>query len=282
MSSISSTGRIDWVTTWSFILIHLAPFGLIWSGVTWQSVVCCVVLYLVRMFGITAGFHRYFSHRAFKTSRFFQFMLACLAQSSAQRGVLWLAANHRHHHKYSDTGEDIHSPVTRSFWFSHMGWVFSQSAHDVKEPLIRDFLKYPELRWLNRYYNVPAFFLALFTLILWGLPGLLMSFMMSTVLVWHGTFTINSLSHVYGSRRYDTGDESRNNFWLALITLGEGWHNNHHALPRSARHGLSWSEIDFCWMQIRLLERLGLAWDVQVPTESQITSKVELAAKRVA
>jgi len=156
-----------------------------------------------------------------------------------------------------------------------MGWVFSQSAHDVKEPLIRDFFKYPELRWLNRYYNVPAFFLALFTLILWGLPGLLMGFMMSTVLVWHGTFTINSLSHVYGSRRYDTGDESRNNFWLAMITLGEGWHNNHHEYQSSARNGFFWYEIDVTYYGLCLLNKMGLVWDLRPVPERYFTGVLE-------
>lgn len=252
------------LNTLPFIIMHLLLLGIFFTGVTWESVVVCVVLYFVRMFGVTAGYHRYFSHRTFKTSRLGQFLLAFLAETSAQKGVLWWAAHHRHHHRYSDLPEDVHSPVQRGFWYSHVGWLFDGTSKTRFER-IRDMAKYPELRFLNTFWLLPPTILGVSTYFLFGASGLFVGFFLSTVLLWHGTFTINSLSHVWGKRRYQTTDDSRNNWILALITLGEGWHNNHHHYMLSTRQGFFWWEIDITYYLLKFFSWLGLVWDLREP-----------------
>lgn len=249
-----------------FIAIHLAVFGALWSGVTLGAAIACAALYFVRMFAVTAGYHRYFSHRTFRTSRPFQFILAVLAQTSAQKGVLWWAAHHRRHHKHSDELQDPHSPVQRGFWYAHVGWIFDHTG-ETDERMVRDLLRYPELRWLNRYYLVPPTVLALLLLATLGWSGFFVGFMLSTVLLWHGTFVINSLAHVIGRRRFATKDESRNSLILALITLGEGWHNNHHRYPGSTRQGFRWWEIDVTYYVLRALQALRIVWDLREPPD---------------
>jgi stearoyl-CoA desaturase (delta-9 desaturase) len=224
-----------------------------------------VILYYVRMFGITAGYHRYFSHRTFKTSRPFQFVLAWLAASSSQRGVLWWAAHHRRHHRESDRPEDVHSPVQRGVWWAHVGWVLSPTSSNVDMDRVRDLAAYPELRWLDRWHIVPPLVLALTLALAGGLPMLVWGFFVSTTFLWHGTFTINSLAHVFGSRRYATSDNSRNNWLLAVITLGEGWHNNHHYYQSAANQGFFWWEFDPTLYALNVLSWLGVIWDVRKP-----------------
>jgi stearoyl-CoA desaturase (delta-9 desaturase) len=264
MKHASKLSEFEWAAATPFILVHLAVFGAIWSGVTWSAVICCVALYWLRMFGVTGAYHRYFAHRTYRTSRPLQFLLAVLAQSSAQRGVLWWAAHHRDHHKYSDTDKDVHSPVKRSVFYSHVGWIYDHNG-DTKYDRIRDFAKYPELMWLDRFWVVPPVALGLACFFSLGFPGLFIGFCLSTVLCWHGTFTINSLSHVFGSRRYKTTDDSRNNVWLALITMGEGWHNNHHHYMHSTRQGFFWWEIDATFYVLKALSFVGLVWDLKEP-----------------
>ena len=247
-----------------FVLIHIAAACSVFVGFTTEAVVCCAVLYVVRMFGITAGYHRYFAHRTYKTSRVMQFALGWLASSSAQKGVLWWAGHHRTHHKHSDTERDVHSPVRRGFWYSHVGWFFDYPP-ETDWDRVKDLSGQPELVWLNRWHLVPPTILALSCLALFGWSGLFVGFFLSTVLLWHGTFTINSLAHVAGRKRYATGDESRNNALLALITLGEGWHNNHHHYPSSTRQGFYWWELDVSWLVLRAMERVGLVWGLREP-----------------
>ncbi len=251
-----------WLKAAPFILSHLAIFGAIWSGVTWQAVVLCVVLLFVRVWGITAGYHRYFAHRTYKTSRAFQLFLAVLAQSSSQKGVLWWAAHHRVHHKLSDQPGDVHSPIQNSFYYAHVGWLFDDTE-ETRWDKIRDFAKYPELRWLNKYWVVPPTVLAVGSFLIAGWPGLFIGFFLSTVLLWHNTFLINSLTHVWGKKRFDTTDESRNNMVTALLTLGEGWHNNHHHYQSSCRNGFYWWEIDVTYYVLKMLSWVGLVWDIR-------------------
>jgi stearoyl-CoA desaturase (Delta-9 desaturase) len=248
-----------------FILVHIACLAAIWTGVSTTALVLCIALYVVRMFGVTAGYHRYFSHRSFKTSRAGQFVLAFLAQSSAQRGVLWWAAKHRHHHRHSDTEEDVHSPRLRGFWYSHLGWIFRPQHSETDLDAVPDLTKYPELVWLDRHGYFPATVLAVACLLVGGWSGLVVGFVWSTVLLYHGTFFINSLAHVHGSQRYVTGDDSRNNWWLAVITLGEGWHNNHHAYQRSTRQGFRWYELDPTFYALAVLSWMRLVWDLGAP-----------------
>ncbi len=247
-----------------FLLVHVAVLAAFWTGVTWQAVVCGLVLFWVRMFAITAGYHRYFAHRTFKTSRVFQFVLAFVAETSSQRGALWWAAHHRRHHKYSDQPEDVHSPLQRGFWYSHAGWIYDHNG-DTDWDRIKDFARYPELRFLNRFWVLPPLVLGGATFLLFGWSGLVIGFCASTVLLWHSTFTINSLSHVFGKQRFQTTDTSRNNWMLALLTFGEGWHNNHHHYCSSTRQGFYWWEIDISYLILKALSVLHIVYDLREP-----------------
>jgi len=264
-STSSAATRYRYTDTISFVLVHVACLGAIWTGVQAADVALGVGLYVVRMFGITAGYHRYFSHRTYKTGRVFQFLLALLAQTSAQRGALWWAAHHRAHHRHSDTELDVHSPVVRGFWYSHLGWIFAEQHHATDMTAVRDLARFPELRWLDRMPYVPAIALGVAVWLAFGWSGLVVGFFWSTVALWHATFAINSLAHVLGSRRYLTADQSRNNWWLALLTLGEGWHNNHHHYQSAARQGFRWYEIDLSYYALRALAAVGLVRDLRLP-----------------
>ncbi len=248
---------------WAF---HVAAIlGVIALGWSWSGAALAAALYVARMFFVCTGYHRYFSHRSFKTSRWFQFVLGFCAQTSMQRGVLWWAATHRHHHRFSDTPDDVHSPRRDGFWWAHMGWSTSGTSEDIDRNRVRDLASYPELRFLDRIRHAPAILLAAVLLLVGGVHALVWGFLVSTVVLWHGTFTINSLSHVIGSRRYATGDDSRNHWALALLTLGEGWHNNHHHYMSSARQGFRWWEIDLAYYGLRVLGFIGLIWEIRVP-----------------
>lgn len=270
---------IVYPSTITFILFHLACLGAFWSGVTWLSVGIAVFLYWLRIFAIGAGYHRYFSHRSYSTGRVFQFILAVLAQSTAQKSVLWWAAQHRHHHLHSDTPADFHSPRHRGFLYSHVGWVFARRQDTLDLVKVQDFAKYPELMWLHRHERVPAFVLAVLCFAVAGWPGLFVGFFVSTVCVFHGTFAINSLAHVSGRKRYVTGDDSRNNWLLAIFTMGEGWHNNHHACQSSVRQGFFWWEYDPTFYILKLLSFAGIVWDLKKPSESLLRNEQRLGSR---
>lgn len=259
-----------------YVLIHVGCLAVFWVGWSGFAVAVAIALYLLRMFAITAFYHRYFSHRAFKTSRFFQFVFAVLGNTSMQRGALWWAATHRHHHRHSDDEEDKHSPVQRGFLWSHIGWLTSAKNLPTNYGLIPDLARYPELVFLNRRdYLVPI----LFGASLWGIgsllavhaPGLGTSCpqlfvwggLISTVVLLHGTLFINSLAHVLGRQRFRTKDNSRNSLLLSLVTLGEGWHNNHHRYAHSARQGFYWWEVDVSYYVLRALSVIGVIWDLK-------------------
>jgi stearoyl-CoA desaturase (Delta-9 desaturase) len=255
---------------WGF---HVAAvIGVIALGWSWTGLALAVALYVGRMFFVCAGYHRYFSHRSFKTSRWFAFVLGFLAQTSMQRGVLWWAATHRHHHKFSDTPEDVHSPRRDGFWWAHLGWSTSATSDQVDRDRMHDFSGYPELRLLDRIRHLPGILLAVVLLAVGGMHALVWGFLVSTVLLWHGTFTINSLSHVIGRRRYATRDDSRNHWALALLTLGEGWHNNHHHYMSSARQGFHWWQVDLAYYGLRVLGAVGLIWDIREPPRHVVRS----------
>jgi stearoyl-CoA desaturase (Delta-9 desaturase) len=264
-----------------FVLVHAACIASIWSGVTWQAVAIGVALYWLRMFAIGAGYHRYFSHRAYATGRVFQFMLAFLAQTSAQKSVLWWAAKHRHHHLHSDTPDDVHSPRHKGFLYSHVGWIFARKHGATDLVKIDDFARYPELKWLHRFELVPAVCLAILCFLLGGWPGLMIGFFLSTVFVYHATFCINSLAHVSGRKRYVTGDDSRNNWLLAAFTMGEGWHNNHHAYQSSVRQGFRWWEIDATFYILKALSRIGVVWDLKTPPAEVLRNEQRLGSRIV-
>jgi len=241
-----------------FFALHLAALGVFFVPFRWSYVSLLAATYVIRMFGITAGYHRYFSHRSYKLNRFFQFMLAALAESSGQKGVLWWAAHHRVHHRRSDKDPDIHSPGLRGFWWAHVGWIISNDYDEYDPSLMKDYSKFPELRFLDRHYWIPVVLLAGVILSIFGLGGFLWGFVLSTVLLAHATFCINSMAHVWGSRRFSTDDDSRNNILLALITLGEGWHNNHHRFMYACRQGIVWWEVDFTYYVLRVLHWMGI------------------------
>jgi stearoyl-CoA desaturase (Delta-9 desaturase) len=271
-SSIRRSDAIDWQASLPFLAMHLACFSAIWTGVSWKAAALCFALYVIRMFGITAGYHRYFSHRSYRTGRVFQFVLACIGASALQKGPLWWAAHHRHHHQHSDQEDDIHSPLQSGFWWSHVGWMISNRYDETQYRLIQDFAKYPELRWLNRYSLLTGFMLAGGCFAVLGWQGLVWGFFISTVLLYHGTFAINSFCHIFGKVRYETSDTSRNSLILALITLGEGWHNNHHYYSTSTRMGFFWWEVDISYYVLRVLAALGIVWELKPPPERAYTS----------
>jgi stearoyl-CoA desaturase (Delta-9 desaturase) len=262
-----------------FIFMHATCLAVFWVGFSWPALLLCLGLYALRMFGLTAGFHRYFSHRSYKTSRFLQFILALLGTMAVQKGPLWWASHHRRHHKYTDQEGDIHSPVMEGFWWSHIGWVISTKYDPTDWNAIKDFSRFPELRWLNKWHIVPGVVLVVlcfFGGVYFGASGwqwLVWGFFVSTVFLYHGTFTVNSLAHMWGSRRYNTTDDSRNNFWIALWTGGEGWHNNHHHYMASVKQGFYWWEIDFSYYALRIMSWFKLVWDLRLPPEHLLATR---------
>ena len=230
------------------------------------------------MFAMTGFYHRYFSHRTFKTSRAFQFVLALWGTTAVQKGPLWWAAHHRHHHKFSDEHGDMHSPGLQGFMWSHVGWILADDWHETDYKNVGDLAKYPELRWLNNWYMVPPVAMAVGLFLIGGMPWLVWGFFVSTVLCWHVTFMINTLTHMFGKRRYETKDDSRNNFMLALLTLGEGWHNNHHYYQSSTRQGFFWWEIDITYYVLKMFEAVGLIWDVREPPKHVVAGQLRRAA----
>lgn len=273
--------KVDWERCIPFIILHCGLLLLLWVGWSPTAVIAAIFFYIVRMFAITGFYHRYFSHRTFKTSRAMQFIIAAWGNTAMQRGALWWAANHRHHHQHSDTEEDIHSPGQQGFLWSHIGWITCQKNFPTDYSRIKDLSKYPELVFLNRYDQLVPW---LYGVAMYGIGFLLetyipalevtagqffvWTFFVSTVFLLHGTLMINSMAHVWGRQRYDTEDDSKNSAILALITLGEGWHNNHHRYPHSTRQGFRWWEIDITYYGLKIMSWLGLIKNLKrVPKE---------------
>lgn len=274
--------RVDWKRSMGFVVIHGGCLLVLLAGVSWFAVAAAAALYLVRMFAITAFYHRYFSHRAYKTSRVAQFLFALVGNTAMQRGALWWASVHRHHHQHSDEIGDAHSPRQRGFWWSHIGWITSARNFPTDYSRVKDLARFPELVFLNRHDQlVPIIYGVMLWLIGWllerhapflgtsGFQLFVWGFFISTVFLLHGTFFINSLAHVFGRKRFKTDDDSRNSFLLAAITLGEGWHNNHHRYMHAARQGFFWWEIDVSYYLLKLLSWCGIVWELK-PVPSQI------------
>jgi len=255
-----------------FTLMHIACLGVLIVDFSLSALLLCIGLYALRMFALTAGYHRYFSHRSYKTSRPFQFILGLLGTLAVQKGPLWWAAHHRRHHKYSDQEGDVHSPVQEGFWWSHIGWIVSPRFDPTDWDAIKDFSRYPELRWLNKYHLIPPILMAVGLFFVGGWQWLVWGFFVSTVALYHGTFSVNSLSHVWGSRRFATTDQSRNNFLIALWTGGEGWHNNHHHYMASVRQGFYWWEVDFSYYVLRMMSWIRLVSDLRVPPKHLLSA----------
>ena len=283
---ITSGKEIDWMRVIPFIILHLSCFMIFFVGFSWTAFVVCMSLFAIRMFAITGFYHRYFSHKTFRTSRFVQCLFAMIGATAVQRGPLWWAAHHRGHHMHSDTTEDKHSPKEHGFIWSHMGWFLTKSNFVTNTKLIRELIRFPELRiidrfdllmplalsislWVIGYYleqYEPSLHTNGFQLFIWG-------FSVSTIMLYHATFLVNSVAHQWGKKRYETKDTSRNNFIIAILTFGEGWHNNHHHYPGSARQGFYWWEIDLTYYVLKFLAMIGIIWDVRTVSENIRESK---------
>ena len=283
---------VDWTRVVPFIALHVACLGVIFVGFSLTAVVVAIGSYVIRMFAITGFYHRYFSHRSFKTSRPLQFLFAILGATATQRGPIWWAAHHRHHHVNSDTELDCHSP-RRGFWRSHVGWFLTRSNFSTQSSRVPDLTRYPELRWLDRFDTVVpvVYAAALFFTGQWlsthhpelgtnGLQLVVWGYLISTVVLLHVTLFINSLAHKFGSARFKTNDDSRNNMLLAILTLGEGWHNNHHFYPVSARQGFYWWEIDVTYYILKLMSWSRLIWDMKTVPAHKLREGLAVAGVR--
>jgi stearoyl-CoA desaturase (delta-9 desaturase) len=285
-ASLSSAAERRSTFSIPLLFMHLCCAGVFFVEGGWPAWGIFAAMYLLHVFALTAGFHRYFSHKSFKTSRTFQFILAVLGTTAAQRDPLWWASHHRVHHQNADTDDDVHSPRHHGFWWAHMGWVMKRELMETDYSRVKDFAKYPELMWLNRHPYAPAFALAVLLLAIgalinvlrpdWGVSGwqfVFYGFFLSTVAVYHVTFCINSVAHIYGRRPYDVEDDSRNNWLLGLLAMGEGWHNNHHRYSVCARQGFRWWEIDLSYMALRLLQLFHIVWDIREPPRSVLAER---------
>lgn len=294
--------RVDIVRCLPFVFLHLGCLAVLWVGVSPFAAWTAVVLYFVRMFFVTGIYHRYFSHKTYSTSRFGQFLLAVCGGTTVQRGALWWAYHHRHHHQHSDEETDAHSPHVHGFLWSHIGWITSRRNFPTDYSKVKDLAKFPELVFLNRFdLIVPLLFAASIygvgELLAAYAPGLhtnglqllVWGFFVSTTALFHGTACINSMAHLMGRRRFKTSDDSRNSFLLSLITLGEGWHNNHHRYQSSTRNGFYWWELDITYYALKALSCTGLIWGLKAVPEAVLNEGEEadhrasiLAAQRAA
>ena len=283
---LSSTATYGSTFSIPLLFMHVCCAGIFFVPGGWPAFIVFACTYVLHVFALTAGYHRYFSHKSFKTSRAFQFILALLGTTAAQRDPLWWASHHRMHHQNADTEEDPHSPRYHGFWWAHMGWVMKRELKETNFDKVKEFAKYPELMWLNRHPYAPAFVFACLLLGLgallnhlrpnWGVSGwqfVFYGFFLSTVVVYHVTFCINSVAHLYGTKRYDIDDDSRNNWLLGILAMGEGWHNNHHRYAVCARQGFRWWEIDLSYMLLRVLQWMGLVWDIREPPKSVLAER---------
>lgn len=258
------------------VVVHLALAAIPFIEFSWWAIAAMPLVGAFVGFGVTVGFHRYFAHHSFRTTRWFQFLLGFAGCAALQKGLLWWTVHHRLHHRYSDRPEDPHSPIIDGFWYAHAGWLFSRDLlnHDLR--LVKDLTKYPELVWLDRLWMLPGLMVAGLCYALLGWPGLIYTYCLTVSYAFQITFSVNSVGHLFGSRRFETGEGSRNNWLIGILALGEGWHNNHHRAPYSARHGFVWYEIDFSYMLIRLLAAIGLVWNVKCPPPALLAGSGEV------
>jgi stearoyl-CoA desaturase (delta-9 desaturase) len=268
MTTATEDSKLDgirWASNIPFWAVHAgAVIGVIWLGFSWFWMGIALLTYGVRMFAITGGYHRYFSHRSYKTSRVFQFLLALLGVTATQKGPLWWASHHRRHHKYSDQPEDIHSPRQRGFIWSHFLWILVKRHDKAELSNVKDLSRYPELRFLDRWESKIVLAMVLTTWLVFGVHALVYAYCVSQVILWHCTFAINSLTHMWGRRKYETSDDSKNSFLFGFICFGEGWHNNHHHYQRSVNQGWHWWQVDISYYILRALSAVGVVWDLHM------------------
>jgi stearoyl-CoA desaturase (Delta-9 desaturase) len=269
---------IFWLVQASALLVFAVPFR-------WAFIAIWAASHFIRAIGLTLAFHRYFAHRAFKMNRVARFAWAFIGTAAMQKGPLWWAGHHVNHHRFADRDGDPHSPMVSGVYYAHIGWFLNDAKNDRLEPtnpVIRDFRKAPEIVWLDKYFFVPPLLLAIVLYAIGDIPLLVWGFCLPTTTLAHATFAINTVNHMFGSRRFETVDESRNNPITAVFAVGEGWHNNHHRYQRAARNGFYWWEFDPTWYVIRAMAALGLVWDVQ-PVPKRIYDEARVVkAKRAA
>ena len=262
----------NWITTSIMVLLHIGAIGALFMF-SWKAVIISAVLYWMTIgFGIGMGYHRLLTHRSYKVPRAVEYFFAVCGTLTLEGGPIFWVATHRVHHQHADRDLDPHTPRHGGFW-AHVGWIlFGEPKHNDTKRMSKyapDLAKDPFYVWLNNFHFVPIVVLSLILFAVGGLQLVLWGTCMRVVLGLHATWLVNSATHMWGTQRFATRDDSRNSWWVALVTFGEGWHNNHHAHPTSARHGLAWYEVDFTWMQIWLLKKLGVAKNVKVASVKQ-------------
>ena len=284
MRRLQFSTRSDWEVLAWMLFMHLGALAALFTF-NWKAFFVCLFLWwLTGGIGICLGYHRYFTHRSFDTPRWIQYLLAFFGTMAGEAGpIKWVAA-HRYHHTYSDDAErDPHSP-RNGFWWSHMSWLFNReeflAKYDSYKKYAPDMAKDPVIRFLDKYHYLSIFMLAALLYALGGWPFIAWGIFLRAILVYHSTWLVNSASHVWGYRSFKTEDLSRNNWWVALLTFGEGWHNNHHAFQRSARHGFRWWEVDATYITIRIMGLLGLAHHIQVPVLNDATPGLTAPRRR--
>jgi len=248
-----------WLIQASALLVFAVPFR-------WAFIALWAASHFLRAVGLTLAYHRYYAHRAFKMHRVTRFIWTFIGAAAMQKGPIWWAGHHVNHHKFADRDGDPHSPMVSGVYYAHLGWFLNDTKFDrvdATNPVLRDFGSIPEIAFLDRHFWLPPTVLAIALYLAGGLPWVVWGFCVPTMTLAHATFAINSVNHMFGSRRFETVDESRNNPLTAFFAAGEGWHNNHHRYQRAARNGFYWWEFDITWYAIRAMQALGLAWDVQ-------------------
>ena len=261
--------RLNWTTTLVMAIFHVGAFAALFFF-TWTALLTAVVLYWITIgLGISMGYHRLHTHRSYKVPRWLEYFFAICGTLSMEGGPIFWVATHRIHHQKSDQDGDPHSPRDGAWW-AHVGWIlFGETKHANTRLMSKyapDLAKDPFYVWLNNYHWVPILILSAVLFAIGGWSMFLWGTCMRVFFGLHATWLVNSATHMWGKRRFTTRDDSRNNWWVALLTFGEGWHNNHHAHPTSARHGLTWYEIDFSWLQIKVLKWLRIAKSVHIAT----------------
>lgn len=280
----SRSGTYRWNTIFFVAAFHVLAvvslFTLSWSNVA-AAFVCW---WVAASWGIGICYHRLLTHRGFTAPRWLMRFMATCGTLAVQSGPITWVTTHRIHHAFTDTHKDPHSPRQGTYW-SHIGWIFRGTAQGQSEATMQryspDLMKDPYLRLLDKYYYATTIIVAAVLIAIGGWTMVLAGIFLRTVIGWHFTWLVNSATHLWGSRRFETRDDSRNNGLVAAVTFGEGWHNNHHAFPRSAKHGLTWKEVDLNWYQLQLMEKLGLIKNVyayDLESEAEVSGEMLKAA----
>jgi stearoyl-CoA desaturase (delta-9 desaturase) len=280
----SRAEKLNWSTIIGVSLFHIAALGAFFTF-SWENLAVTLVLWWIgASWGVGIGYHRLLTHRGFTTSKWMTRFLATCGTLALQSGPISWVTTHRLHHAFTDTDRDPHSP-RNGVWWSHIGWIFTGTAQNQSEATKQRYspvlMKDPYLRFIDKYYYVSTIILAAIIFAIGGLPMAVWAIAVRIVLSWHFTWLVNSATHIWGYRRFETRDDSRNNVLVAAVTFGEGWHNNHHAYPRSAKHGLTWKEFDINWYQLQIIEKLGLIKNVyayDLATESETPKEMRKAA----